>query len=116
MEDKTSFESMREKWGRLFFKKALNLPFVYAKKTVRLYLEYIADRETIHTTIPALEMAFANRKAQGGSALPFRPGGTVLRESLSGNAGGAVPHGSPEHEPQGELFRPSPAPNRFSRP
>jgi hypothetical protein len=39
MEGKTDFESMKEKRGSLFFKEALNLPYVYAKETVRLYLE-----------------------------------------------------------------------------
>jgi hypothetical protein len=39
MEGKTDFESMKEKRGSLFFKEALNLSYVYAKETVRLYLE-----------------------------------------------------------------------------
>jgi len=39
MEGKNDFESMREKRGSLFFKEALELPFVYAKETVRLYLD-----------------------------------------------------------------------------
>jgi hypothetical protein len=38
MEGKTDFESMKEKRESLFFKEALNLSFVYAKETVRLYL------------------------------------------------------------------------------
>ena len=41
-EGKTDFESMGEKRGSLFFKKALELPFVYAKETIRLYLERMA--------------------------------------------------------------------------
>jgi hypothetical protein len=48
MEGKTDFESMKEKRGSLFFKEALNLPFVYAKETVRLYLEDMAvEADTI---------------------------------------------------------------------
>jgi len=43
MEGKTDFERMAEKRGRLFFKEALGLDFVYAKETVRLYLEQMAD-------------------------------------------------------------------------
>ncbi|MDR1635826.1 MAG: IS1380 family transposase, partial [Treponema sp.] len=42
MEGKTDFESMKEKRGSLFFKEALNLSFVYAKETVRLYLDDMA--------------------------------------------------------------------------
>jgi hypothetical protein len=39
MEGKSDFESMGEKRESLFFKEALTLPVVYAKETVRLYLE-----------------------------------------------------------------------------
>ena len=39
VEGKTNFESMREKRGSLFFKEAFELPFVYAKETIRLYFE-----------------------------------------------------------------------------
>ncbi|MDR1636279.1 MAG: hypothetical protein LBR93_02975, partial [Treponema sp.] len=42
VEGKTDFESMKEKRGSLFFKEALNLSYVYAKETVRLYLEDMA--------------------------------------------------------------------------
>jgi len=42
MEGKSDFESMGEKRGSLFFKEALTLPYVYAKETVRLYLEQMA--------------------------------------------------------------------------
>jgi hypothetical protein len=42
VEGKSDFESMGEKRGSLFFKEALGLPYVYAKETVRLYLERIA--------------------------------------------------------------------------
>jgi hypothetical protein len=41
-EGKTDFERMKEKRESLFFKEALNLPYVYAKETVRLYLEEMA--------------------------------------------------------------------------
>jgi hypothetical protein len=41
-EGKSDFESMGEKRGSLFFKEAFGLYFVYAKETVRLYLEKIA--------------------------------------------------------------------------
>jgi hypothetical protein len=41
-EGKSDFESMGEKRGSLFFKEALGLDFVYAKETVRLYLEQMA--------------------------------------------------------------------------
>jgi len=42
VEGKSDFESMGEKRGSLFFKEALFLEFVYAKETVRLYLEQMA--------------------------------------------------------------------------
>ena len=42
VEGKSDFESMGEKRGSLFFKEALGLPTVYAKETVRLYLEQMA--------------------------------------------------------------------------
>jgi hypothetical protein len=42
VEGKSDFESMGEKRESLFFKQALELPFVYAKETVRLYLEQMA--------------------------------------------------------------------------
>jgi hypothetical protein len=42
VEGKSDFESMGEKRGSLFFKDALGLPYVYAKETVRLYLERMA--------------------------------------------------------------------------
>jgi len=48
VEGKSDFESMAEKRKSLFFKEALDLPFVYAKDTVRLYLEKMAaDTEGI---------------------------------------------------------------------
>jgi len=43
VEGKSDFESMGEKQGSIFFKDALGLPYVYAKETVRLYLERMAD-------------------------------------------------------------------------
>jgi len=43
VEGKSDFESMGEKRGSLFFKDALGLPYVYAKETVRLYLEKMAE-------------------------------------------------------------------------
>jgi hypothetical protein len=47
-EGKTAFESIDEKRGKIFFKEALELPFVYAKETVRLYLEKMTkDTESI---------------------------------------------------------------------
>ena len=47
-EGKSDFESMGEKRGSLFFKEALTLPFVFAKETVRLYLERMsADADKI---------------------------------------------------------------------
>jgi len=45
IEGKSDFESMGEKRGSLFFKEALGLEIVYAKETVRLYLEHMADDE-----------------------------------------------------------------------
>ena len=42
-EGKTDFESMGDKRGSLFFKESLGLGFVYAKETVRLYLEKMAE-------------------------------------------------------------------------
>ena len=42
VEGKTDFESMGEKRGNLFFKESLKLDFIYAKETVRLYLEQMA--------------------------------------------------------------------------
>jgi len=43
VEGKTDFESMNEKRGSVFFKEAMGLNIVYAKETVRLYLEHMAD-------------------------------------------------------------------------
>jgi len=43
VEGKSNFEGMGEKRGSLFFKDALGLPYVYAKETVRLYLEKMAE-------------------------------------------------------------------------
>ena len=43
VEGKSDFESMGEKRISLFFKEALGLPFVYAKETVQLYLEKMAE-------------------------------------------------------------------------
>ena len=43
MEGKSDFESMGGKRGSLFFKDALGLPCVYAKETVRLYIERMAE-------------------------------------------------------------------------
>ena len=42
VEGKTDFESMGEKRRSLFFKEVLGLDFIYAKETVRLYLEKMA--------------------------------------------------------------------------
>jgi len=43
VEGKSDYESMGEKRGSLFFEKALGLPYVYAKETVRLYLQRMAE-------------------------------------------------------------------------
>jgi hypothetical protein len=51
----------------------------------------------------------------GGAALPFGPRGAVVRPSFSGPLEGTVFHGPPEHEPEGKLPGPSPAPNHFSK-
>jgi len=42
-EGKSDFESMGEKRGSLFFKEALGLEHVYAKETVRLYLQQMSE-------------------------------------------------------------------------
>ena len=42
VEGKTDFESIGEKRENLLFKEAFGLPFVFAKETVRLYLEEMA--------------------------------------------------------------------------
>ncbi len=48
VEGKSEFERMEEKRGSLFFKEALGLPYVYAKETVRRYLEKMSgDAEMI---------------------------------------------------------------------
>jgi hypothetical protein len=48
VEGKNDFERMGEKRNSLFFKEALELPYVYAKETVRLYLEKMSsDAEMI---------------------------------------------------------------------
>jgi hypothetical protein len=54
MEGKTDCESMRGKRGSLFFKEALNRSFVYAKETVRLYLEDMAGEADGIRTIEGL--------------------------------------------------------------
>jgi len=43
VEGKSNFESMGEKRSSLFFKEALGLSFVFAKETIRIYLEKIAQ-------------------------------------------------------------------------
>jgi hypothetical protein len=43
LEGKKDFESIGEKRSSLFFKKAFGLDYVYAKETVRLYLEKMAQ-------------------------------------------------------------------------
>jgi hypothetical protein len=48
VEGNSDFESIGEKRGSLFFREALRLGFVYAKETIRLYLEQMAvDAEGI---------------------------------------------------------------------
>ena len=42
-EGSSDFESMGEKRGSLFFKEALGLEYVYAKETVRLYLQQMSE-------------------------------------------------------------------------
>src|SRR5215469_12648 len=42
-EEKSDFESIKEKRESLFFREALGLPFVFSKDTVRLYLEKMAQ-------------------------------------------------------------------------
>jgi transposase InsO family protein len=42
-----------------------------------------ADMETVHTTIPAIGTAFANRKAREGLSFHSDRGGAVLREKFS---------------------------------
>jgi transposase InsO family protein len=71
---------------------------------------FSAGLETAHTVSPVLDMAFVHR-----AALPFGPRGAVLRSSFSGPLAGALPHGPPEHEPEGKPLRPSPAPNHVSK-
>ena len=43
VEGKNDFESIGEKRGSLFFKEALGIEYVYAKETVRLYLERMSE-------------------------------------------------------------------------
>ena len=43
VEGKKDFESTGEKRGSLFFREALFIPYVYAKETVRLYIEKMAS-------------------------------------------------------------------------
>ena len=43
VEGKSNFESMGEKRSSLFFKEALGLSIVFAKKTIRIYLKKIAQ-------------------------------------------------------------------------
>jgi len=43
VEGKIDFESVGEKRRNIFFKEALGLPYVYAKETVRLYIERMAN-------------------------------------------------------------------------
>ena len=47
LEGKSTFESVGEKRGSRFFKEVFGLPFVYAKETVRLYLEKMSDEAEI---------------------------------------------------------------------
>jgi transposase InsO family protein len=52
------------------------------------------DMEAGHTTIPAMEMAFANRKARERLIFHSDRGGTILCDVFPGSAAGAVPLGS----------------------
>ena len=70
MEGNSNFESIGEKRGSLFFKEALLLPFVYAKETVRLYLERIA--EEADTIIKQLRECSAKIIKQGAVFSCFR--------------------------------------------
>ena len=45
VEGKSDFESIGEKRGSEFFKQALNVPYVYAKETVRIYADQLAQDE-----------------------------------------------------------------------
>jgi transposase InsO family protein len=59
---------------------------------------FSGDMETIHTAIPALETAVANRKAREGLLLPSDRGARYCAKAFRETAGT------------------TPAPNRFSRP
>jgi hypothetical protein len=65
---------------------------------------FSSDMETIHTTIPDDHSRLGDGRCQPeGPAVPFRPGGAVLCENLSGSSRGTTSLGSPEHEGEGEL-------------
>jgi transposase InsO family protein len=70
-------------------------PDLFDRKVIGRALS--AGMETVHTAIPALEMACASRTP--GNGLIFHSGRTVLREIVSGPSGGVAPFGSPEREP-----------------
>jgi transposase InsO family protein len=76
---------------------------------------FSADRGTVHTTVPALQMAFANRTAQGALIFHSDRGVQYCAKACLGPFGGTVPHSPSGHEPERKLLRPLPAPNRFSK-
>jgi hypothetical protein len=62
VEGKNDFESVGEKRGSLFFREAFGLPYVYAKDTVRLYIEKMACifRFKMNTNCGTLEQKCEN--------------------------------------------------------
>jgi hypothetical protein len=70
-----------------------------------------ADMETCHTTGNGGQES----RATGRADFSLRPRGPIQREIVSRNAAQALSFGSPEHEPEGKLLRPSPVRNCFSK-
>jgi hypothetical protein len=94
-EGKTDFECMQEKRGSLFFKEALNLPFVYAKETVRLYRAAMAGEadgmveQVRDCTVRLIRKAPLHRLWIGGRKyLPIDIDTSVLDNSKTKKEGG----------------------------
>jgi transposase InsO family protein len=85
---------------------------LYDRKVIGWTLS--ADMETVHTTIPAIETDVANRKAREG--LFSDRGVQYCAKSFRERLNELCPSVRRSMSRKGELFRPSPVPNRFSRP
>ena len=85
---------------------------VSLKRVARLMREHGLNARRRRKFIPTTDSQHRRRPGDGSQEprpgrrpdIPFRSRGAVLRAFLSRGSGRAVPGGSPEHEPQGQLL------------